>query len=96
MRMRINEAGEDNTSAEIEFARVARVAEAFDAAARADGGDASVANQQCAIANDAKIAERTATAWCDSAKSKKFGASGDEDVFRLRRGGDFSHGCQRY
>jgi len=44
MRVRINEAGEDDAATEIKFASAARLAEAFHAAARADGGDASVAN----------------------------------------------------
>ena len=96
MRVRIDESGKDNAAPEIDFARAARFAEVFHAAARADGGDASVANQKRAIANDAQIAERVATARRGTAQSDKFGASGDEDVFRFRPGGDFSHGCQRY
>ena len=81
MRMRINEAGENDASAQIEFTRPAGFRKIFNAAARADGGDASVAKQQCAIANDAEIAERTATARRGSTKSEKFGAANDEDVF---------------
>lgn len=84
MRMRINEAGKNDASAEIEFARAARFAEVFNAAARADGGNAPIANQQRGIANDARIAERAATAWCSSAKSKKFGAPSDENIFAPR------------
>jgi len=82
--MRINEAGKDNASAEIEFTRPAGFRKPFNAAARADGGDAPVANQQRAIANDAKIAECAATARRGSAQSKKFGASGDENIFSPR------------
>lgn len=96
MRMRIDETGKNNTSAEVEPARAVGFAEAFDAAARPNADDTPVANQQRAIANDAQIAKRAATARCRAAQSDQFGASGDEDVFRLRRERKFSHGCQRY
>ena len=55
MGMRVDETGENYASAEIEFFRAARFLVTFDAAARSDGGDAVIANQQCAIANQAQF-----------------------------------------
>lgn len=96
MRVRIDEPGKNNTSAEVEFTRAARFAEAFNAATRSDGGDTSVANQQRAIANDAEIAKREATARRRPSQSEKLRAASDEHISQLRGGREFSHGCQRY
>lgn len=96
MRMRVNEAGENDAAAEVEFARATGFAQAFDATARTNSRDASLANEERAIANDTEIAERSATPRSRSAKSEKLGAAGDEDVCLPGTGGGFRHGCQRY
>ena len=50
VRVRIDEAGEDHASGEIEFFGAARLAQFFDAAARADGGDAVFVDEDGAVA----------------------------------------------
>ena len=85
MRMRINEARQNDAPAEVKFTRVASFAEAFNAAARVDRGDASVANQQRTIANDAQIGERLSTARRGSPQSEKFSAASDENIFSPRK-----------
>lgn len=94
--MRIDEAGDDDVVGEVEFAGAAGFAEAFDLAARADGGDASIANEERAIADDSGIAERPATARYGSAKSEKLSAARHESVLLPRLCESFVHGCQRY
>lgn len=88
MGVRINEARKHDASAKIESTRAAGFAKAFNAAKRADGGDASIVNQQGAIANDSEIGESGPSARGRTAKGEEFGAAGDQQGFHC--------GCQRY
>ena len=96
MRVRIDEAGEDDAAAEVESARATGFAEAFDPAARADGGDASIVNEKRTIANDGKIVECAATTGRSSAKSEELGASGDQQIGCLVTFVDWRHATERY
>ena len=75
MRVRIHEAGKDDASGEIEFFGAARGAELFDAAPRADGGNAIFAYEDGAVANDAEFAEGFAAAGNGSAQESAAASS---------------------
>ncbi len=79
MRVRIDEAGENHASRQIDFFGAARLAQFFDAAARTDGGDAIFVNEDGAVGNDAEVAESFAAAGNWSAQGQQLRAAGDED-----------------
>ena len=74
----IHEAGKDHAAGEIEFFGAARGAEFFDAAARADSGDAVFVNQDGAVADDAEFTEGFAAAGNGPAQSEELRAAGDQ------------------
>lgn len=78
MSVGIDEAGNYNAASEVEFSGATRFGEAFDAAARADGGDASVADEKSAVGDDAWFGEGATAARRGAAESKEFGAVGKE------------------
>jgi len=80
MRVRIHEAWQNHSACQVQFFGAARLAQFFDAAARADGRDAVFVNEDCAVGNDAEVAESFAAAGNWSAQSQQLRAAGDEDV----------------
>ncbi len=62
MCMRINKTGKNDLSAEVNFLCATRLRQAFDVAARANGGDAAIVYEECAILDNTRISERAATA----------------------------------
>ena len=84
MRVRIDEAWQNDASGEINLFGTARFAQFLDAAAWTDGRDAVFADQDCAVADDAEVAERFAAAGNGTAQSQQLRAAGDEQV---------GHGC---
>jgi hypothetical protein len=71
MRVRINEAGENDASAEIYFLGATRVAQAFDVFARPDGVNFALANQERAVADDFEITQFAAASRSGSAQGEK-------------------------
>ena len=84
MCVRIDEAWQNHASREINLFGTARLAQFFDAAAWTDGRDAVFVDQDCAVGNDAEVAESFAAAGNWSAQSQQLRAAGDEQV---------GHGC---
>jgi hypothetical protein len=71
VRMRIDESGENDASAEIEFLGATRLAKAFDVFARSHGVNFALANQERAIADDFKIAQFAAASRSGPAQGEK-------------------------
>lgn len=94
--VRIDESGENNAAVEVEFAGAAGFGEAFDAAAQADGGDAAFANEERAIAKNARVGERASAVRRGPAEGENFRAIGDEPGIQLARIRHFGFGCSRY
>lgn len=98
MRVRIDEAGNDNASSEIEFACAAGFGQPFDRSARANGGDATVANQKRAVGDDARVSKRAAAARRRTAKRENLRAIGEQLIQRATRVGHFQldvHGTEK-
>ena len=81
MRVRIDEAGNDDAASQIDFAGAAGFGQALDAATRTDGGDESIANQNRAVEDDVGPIEGFAAARRGSAKREDLGAICDEQRF---------------
>lgn len=91
--VRIDEAGQDDATQEIEFAGATGFGEAFDAAARAEGGDASFADQKRGVGDDGGIVELAAATRRGAAKREELGTVGEEQG-TLRAGlGHVRFGC---
>ena len=71
VRMRIDESGENDASAEIEFLGATRLAQAFDVFARSDGVNFALANQERAIADNFEIAQFAAASRSGPAQGEK-------------------------
>jgi len=99
VRVRIDEAGNDDAAGEIEFADAAGFGQAFDAAARTDGGDVSVANEKRRVGDDLRISERTSPTRRGASKRKDLRAIGQEQrMFWATRVGHFEldvHGTEK-
>ncbi len=78
--MGVDKTRKNNFALEIEFLGFARAGKFFDAAARADGGDAIFVNQDGAVANDRQIIKRLAAAGNGAAQGEQLRAAGDEPV----------------
>ena len=84
MRVRIYEARQNDAAREIDLFGAARLTQFFDSAAWTDGCDAVFVDQDCAVENDAEVAESFAAAGNWSAQGQQLRAAGDEQV---------GHGC---
>jgi len=80
VRMRIDEPGENDASAEIEFLGATRLAKAFDVFARSHGVNFALANQERAVADDFEITQFAAASRSGPAQGEKLRAASDEQV----------------
>ena len=62
MRVGVDEAGEHDTAAEIEFFRAARASMVLDAFPRADRGDAIAVNEDRPVTNEAQLGKAASAA----------------------------------
>ena len=92
----VDKAGEDDAATEIEFTGTGGFGEALNAAARANGGEASIADENRTIVDDAGGGEGGAAARRRATESENFGAIGNEPRIFCARIGHFGFVCSRY
>lgn len=98
MRVRVNEAGDDDAPSEIEFAGAAGFGDALDTTVRTDSCDASVANEDGAIAEDAWLGKSFAATRHGATKREDLRAIGEELIRGATGVGHFDwdvHGTEK-
>src|SRR5690348_5083315 len=80
VRMRIDEAGQENASAQVEFFGATSSAKPLDSSARPDGGDAVATDEDGPIANDFQVAQGGAATGNGTAQGEQLRAARNQQV----------------